>query len=72
MGLKVHQMGGFSLSAAREGIGISDDYEPVAMFVAGYYGNPDELSDDLRNRDLAERKRRPLSEVAFRIRPDLF
>jgi hypothetical protein len=42
------------------------------MFVAGYYGNPDELSDDLRNRDLAERKRRPLSEVAFRIRPDLF
>ncbi len=72
MGLKVHQMGGFSAGAAREGLGIPDDYEPVAMFVIGYYGNPDDLSDDLRKRDQAERKRKPLSEVATRASTDKF
>lgn len=67
MGLKVHQMGGFSLEAARAGLSIPVDFEPVAMFVIGYYGNPDDLSDDLRKRDQAERKRKPFSEIAIKV-----
>ena len=63
MDIKVHQMGGFSVENAREGLLIPKEYEPVAMFAIGYYGNPDELPEDLRKRELAERKRKPISEV---------
>ncbi len=63
MGVKVHQMGGFSVENAREGLLIPKEYEPVAMFAAGYYGKPDELPEDLRKRELAERKRKPLGEI---------
>ncbi len=63
MGIKVHQMGGFSVEDAREGLLIPKEFEPLAMFAAGYYGKPDELPEDLRKRELAERKRKPLSEV---------
>jgi len=63
MGIKVHQMGGFSVENAREGLLIPKEYEPVAMFAVGYYGKPDELPEDLRKRELAERKRKPLGEI---------
>ncbi len=63
MDIKVHQMAGFSVENAREGLLIPKEYEPVAMFTAGYYGKPDELPEDLRKRELTERKRKPLSEI---------
>ncbi len=63
MDIKVHQMAGFSVENAREGLLIPKEYEPVAMFAAGYYGKPDELPEDLRKRELTERKRKPLSEI---------
>ncbi len=63
MDIKVHQMAGFSVENAREGLLIPKEYEPVAMFAAGYYGKPDELPEDLQKRELTERKRKPLSEI---------
>lgn len=65
LGLAVHQMAGFSTERARELFAIPDVLEPVAAIAIGYPGNPDELSEDLRERELGERSRKPQSEFVF-------
>lgn len=64
-GLQIHQMGGFSADRARQILEIPEDYEPVSMIAVGYPGDADELPEDLRQRELAPRKRRPLAELVF-------
>jgi nitroreductase len=65
LGLAVHQMAGFSTERARELFAIPEDFEPVAAIAIGYPGNPDELPEDLRERELGERSRKPHSEFVF-------
>jgi nitroreductase len=65
LGLGVHQMAGFSTERARDRYGIPDEFEPVAVLAVGYPGNPDSLPDDLRERELAGRSRKPQPELAF-------
>lgn len=65
MGLAVHQMAGFHGDRAREVFAIPDGYEPVAMMAAGYPGEPDQLPDALRHRELSPRSRKPLGEFVF-------
>lgn len=64
-GLAVHQMAGFNPGKTRELYGIPDDYEPVAAMAIGYPGDVDQLPEDLRNREKAERTRKPLTEFVF-------
>ena len=53
LGLAVHQMGGFRRKRARETFGISEDYRPVTALAVGYPGDPTDLPEGLRERELA-------------------
>ncbi len=64
-GIAVHQMAGFSTERARELFAIPEDFEPVTAIAIGYPGNPDDLPEDLRARELGERSRKPQSEFVF-------
>jgi nitroreductase len=65
LGLATHQMGGFYVDKARETLNIPEGYEPLAMIAIGYPGDPTMLPDDLRERELAPRNRKPLDEFVF-------
>lgn len=63
--LVVHQMAGFDRDLAREAASVPAGFEPVTMMAVGYPGKPEALSEELRQKDLAPRKRRPQSEFVF-------
>ena len=65
LGLFVHQMAGILPGKIRELYQIPDQYEPVAGIALGYPGNPDQLPDKLRQRELAKRTKKPLAEFVF-------
>ena len=65
MGLAAHQMGGFNADLARDKFAIPAQYTPMAMIAVGYAGDPNQLPDELKQRELAERKRKPLGELFF-------
>jgi nitroreductase len=65
LGLSVHQMAGFDADKARAAFGIPENYEVGAMMTIGYAGDPGVLSEQLRERELAPRKRNPLESFVF-------
>jgi nitroreductase len=65
MGLVTHQMGGFNGEKTREAFSIPAQYNPISMLAVGYEGDPNNLPDDLKARELAERKRKPIGELFF-------
>ena len=65
MGLAVHQMGGFNADLTREKFNIPTQYTPMAMLAVGYEGDANNLPDELKTRELAVRKRKPLGELFF-------
>lgn len=65
VGLSAHQMAGFDVEKARADLKIPSGYEPVAMIAVGYPGDLASLSDRLRERELRQRSRRPLSDWTF-------
>jgi nitroreductase len=64
-GLYVHQMAGFDVDKARQVFAIPPDWEPVAAMAIGYLGDPESLPQRLRDRELAPRTRKPLSEFVI-------
>ncbi len=64
-GLFVHQMIGILPDKAREIYGIPEHFEVWTGLAIGYKGDPTSLSDQLRERDLAPRQRKPLREFVF-------
>jgi nitroreductase len=64
-GLYVHQMIGILPDTAREVFAIPDGHEARTGLAIGYLGDSNALPDALKARDLAERKRKPLSEFVF-------
>jgi nitroreductase len=65
LGLSVHQMAGFYPDRVRNLYGVPDGFEPVAGIVLGYAGDPALLRDDLKQRELAPRARKPLESFVF-------
>ncbi|MGH7382058.1 MAG: nitroreductase family protein [Candidatus Methylomirabilales bacterium] len=65
LGLFVHQMAGFHADRAREVYGIPEGYDPVAAMAIGYLDDPGRLPDDLREREVAPRIRKPLESFVF-------
>jgi nitroreductase len=65
LGLGVHQMAGFYPDKVRELYGVPDDFEPVAGIVLGYPGDPATLPEELRQRELAPRTRKPCESFVF-------
>ena len=65
IGLMAHQMGGYHVDKAREAFAMPAQYTPMSMLAVGYAGEQTQLSTDLYERDVAPRKRKPLSEIVF-------
>ena len=65
IGLAAHQMGGFNSDLARDKFAIPTQFTPMAMIAIGYQGDANALPDELKQRELAERKRKPLGELFF-------
>ena len=59
----LHQMGGFSVEAAKEAFGLNQNQEPYSVIAVGYLGDPDTLIDTQRQKELGSRLRRPLDEI---------
>ena len=68
MGIGVHFMAGFDADRARSLFRIPEGFTPMAMIAVGYPGDPKRLPPRLRERELAPRKRKAISEIAFASR----
>jgi len=64
-GLSVHQMIGILPDKAREIYQIPEHFEAWTAIAIGYKADPAKLPDALKERDLAPRQRKPLSEFVF-------
>ncbi|MBT7294628.1 MAG: nitroreductase family protein [Rhodospirillaceae bacterium] len=65
LGLYVHQMAGILIDEIRQTYSLPAGFEPVCGAAIGYLGEADNLADDLKQKELAPRARRPLSETVF-------
>ena len=65
MGLMVHQMGGFDPDKARSKFAIPDQFKPIAMMTVGYQMSLENIPEDMKERELGERNRKPLGECFF-------
>lgn len=57
LGLNIHQMGGFDHQKAIVNLNIPDSYELGVMMAIGYHGDPETLSENLKQREVALRQR---------------
>ena len=65
LGLTTHQMAGFNAEAARERFAVPEGWEPVSVIALGYAGDPNSLAENLRQREIAPRHRKPLEKFVF-------
>ena len=65
LGLSVHQMAGIFPDVAKSLYHIPDHYEALTALAIGYVGDPQSLPGELRERELAARTRRSLSDFVF-------
>lgn len=63
-GLITHGMAGFDYDRAHRFLGLSSTYEVHAMAALGYPGNPEDLPESMREREVPS-DRKPLSERIF-------
>jgi nitroreductase len=64
-GLVAHQMGGFNKEGAKLVFSLPGDVEPQVVIALGMLGSPDLLDEERRAKEVAPRRRKPLSEIAF-------
>lgn len=57
LGLNVHQMGGYDRQKAIEYLNIPDTHEPIVIMAVGYLGTTENLSENLKSREVAPRDR---------------
>jgi nitroreductase len=65
VGLMAHQMAGFDSAAARERFAVPAGWEPVSVIALGYPGDLESLTQQLQEREVAQRKRKPLETFVF-------
>jgi nitroreductase len=65
LGLATHPMAGFNVEAARERFAVPEGWEPVSVIALGYPGNLDSLTEKLRQRETAQRHRKPIETFVF-------
>ncbi len=63
--LAVHQMAGFDPEKARQVFGIPAGWEPIAALAIGYPGDPASLPQPLKDREMAPRTRKPITEFVM-------
>jgi nitroreductase len=64
-GLAVHQMKGLLPDKAKEIYDVPEQIEVATAIALGYAADPETLPDELKQRDLAERHRKPLEKFVF-------
>lgn len=64
-GLAVHQMAGVKLDKMRGEFAVPGGWEPQTAIAIGYAGVPGSLPDPLKEKEIAPRTRKPLSEFVF-------
>ncbi len=64
-GLSIHQMIGILPDRARELFEIPEGVQPLTAIAIGYAADPNNLAESFRQRDLAPRQRKPLTEYVF-------
>ncbi len=62
LGLATHQMGGFDAEQCRERFSLPQNCTPMAVIAVGYQAEADVLSDEFKQRELAERSRAGMDE----------
>lgn len=62
-GLHTHQMGGFDGDALAAAFNLTDDQAVVTVTTLGVLGNADDLTPELREREVAPRTRKSLTEL---------
>lgn len=65
LGLMAHQMGGFDAEKVRGAFQVPEQFDCMAMIAVGYPAEPDVLASPYRERERAERVRKPLEELFF-------
>lgn len=65
LGLMAHQMGGFDADKARAAFKVPEQYHILPMVAVGYQATVESLSGEVKERELAERSRKPLGELFF-------
>lgn len=70
-GLFVHQMAGFDAAAARAACAVPDGFDVVTAVAIGYFGDVDDLPEDLQVRERASRVRRVAGESVWQGRWDV-
>jgi hypothetical protein len=64
-GLYVHQMAGFHFEMLKNHFSIPEEYYIVSVIAVGYLGKPNILEEDLRERELTDRERKDIGEIAY-------
>jgi nitroreductase len=66
LGMTSHQMAGYDQEAARQALGIPEEYALGSVIALGYQGEPAELGDaTLIEREITARTRKPLEEIVY-------
>ena len=64
-GLFVHQMAGFNAEKARSLLSIPDDFEVKTAMAIGYYGDAENLPEDKKTSEFADRSRKELKAMVY-------
>lgn len=62
-----HMMGGFDYEKTVQEFDLGEGLEPVCFITLGYLGDPEQLDEPMRGRELAPRSRKPLSDFTHKI-----
>ena len=66
MGLTIHAMSGWDEQKVLRHFRIPPPFRVAALVVAGYPGRVEDLPDEVRDKDLVPRVRKPVGEIVFR------
>jgi nitroreductase len=65
LSLATHQMGGFDVEAARQPFRRPPGWEPASVMARGYPGEVQSLTDQFREREMEEPRRKPLEDFVL-------
>lgn len=63
MGIYGHIMAGFDEEKVKAAFPLAEDEEPVCIIALGFLGDPEQLNEPFRTREITPRTRRPLEEL---------
>ena len=62
LGLMAHQMGGILIEKIMESFAVPSQFTPMAMMTVGYQLAKEDIPEDILERELTERQRKPLTD----------